>query len=187
MASDRATAPQPPGHATYHLLPTYTKTLSEDGLATVRRQLPPALQAFPTLDGCTVLIGRLPPSIEIRGDPVARAQPTHRLVELPVGEPPSNLTLFHELAHLAIYELHWDGEDLPRTSEEFTSLYALARMPPDLIFRDDIPYFGSVAAPADDWPAIARDALAYRDEHGANSHYIQRAREWFGGGDFDAE
>lgn len=187
MASDRATAPQPVGHATFRLLDPYSETLSDEALETFRRQLTTALRAFPELNGETVTVSRIPPTIELRGDPTARAQPTHRLIELPFGEPPSNLILFHELAHLAIYLRHWDGEDLPRTSEEFTSLYALARMSPDLIYGSDIPYFGEVEAAADDWPAIARAALAYREEHGANSHYVQRAREWFDGAEFGSD
>lgn len=171
-----------PGHATFRLLDVYTTTLDGDGVSHVRRRIQAALKAFPALEGHTVTVGRIPPSVEMRRDPVARAHPYNHLIELPIGEPPTNMTLFHEIAHLAIYQRYEDGEGLPRTSEEFTSLYALRRMQPGQIYDDRIPYFGEVDAPKDEWPTIADRALDYRDENGANSHYLQRAREWFNGG-----
>lgn len=180
MSTDERSLVPTIGYASYRILRTYADKLSEKDLDIVREQLPPALRSFPALNGHTVSVGRIPPSVELRGDPVARARPWNHLIELPIDGPPSNMTLWHELAHLAIYQRYRDGDDsVSRTSEEYTSLYAVARMEPDQIFSDRIPYFGEPDAPADEWPRIATDALWYRAERGKHSRYLDRAREQF--------
>jgi hypothetical protein len=172
-----------PNHATFTLLDSYTDTLEDADIGAVKRQLQPALRGFPELNGRHVTVGRIPPSVEMYNDPVARARPYNYFIELPPGRRPTNMTLYHELAHLAIYDRYEAGDDVPRTSEEYTSLYALARMDPGDIYDDRIPYFGKVDASTDDWPMIAQDALDYRRENGKNSHYLEYARErfWEGG------
>lgn len=185
-SADADTRWPPAASASFRLLQSYTETFEDDDiLEMIRWQLSTALEDFPELIGRTVTVARVPPVdyIDSPNDPVARAHPYNDLIELPNGEQAQNITLYHELAHLAIYHRHFEGEDVPRTSEEYTSLVALERMDPGQLYADRVPYFGEPAVPRDEWPAIAADALAYRDENGANSHYVQRAKEWFDGGD----
>lgn len=165
--------------SSFRLLDTYTATLEDAHVTTVKKQLQTALKQFAALDGHTVTVGRIPPSVEMRGDPLARAHPYNHLIMLPTGKAPTNMTVWHELAHCAIYQRYQDGEDVPRTSENYTSLYAVARMEPDWIFEDYIPYYGEPEVPKEEWPEVAQRALRYRAENGANSHYRQKAVEWF--------
>ena len=165
--------------ATYRVLDTYDETLSDEGQKLLRRQLRRTLPRFDALAGTTVTVARMPPSKDTLREPHALAQPWNRIVQFQPAETPSNMTLFHELAHLAIFEKEQAGHDLPRYSEEFCSLYALVRMKPGEIFAERIPYFGEVEAPIDEWPEIAEAALEYRAERGYNSHYVQHARDLF--------
>jgi hypothetical protein len=163
-------------------LEPYVDSLENFQVEPVRRQIKEAVEAYPELAGQTVTVGRMPDDVDAFRDAYAQADPYNRLILLPVGEVPPNVTIFHELAHLLIYQQHWDGQNVPHTSEEYCSLVAVARMAPGLIYADHVPYFGEPEVPRDEWPEIAGKALAYREENGANSHYVQFARERFGGG-----
>lgn len=146
----------------------------------VREKTAYALKAFPELAGKTVNVGRLDLD-QHTGDPETlngQAFKTNLLVTYPVDRPTSFITVYHELAHLAIGQLDKSGEDVPVTSEEFCSIFAVSRMPVGTIDEQRVPYLGRPSRPAEKWPEICQRAIEYREERGANSHYIQRAREW---------
>jgi len=89
----------------------------------------------------------------------------HDVICLPPDRATTNITLWHELGHVAIRVRYEDGEDVARTSEEFCSIYSVARMSPGVIDEDRIPYLGEPSAPAEEWPGICRRALEYREDH----------------------
>lgn len=179
--ANQTVAPWGAGAPTYRLLDAYVETLEDNQVESVRRRLLDAINAFPELDGQTITVGRMPDDEDVFRDAYAQADPYNRFILLPVNEVPPNVTIFHELAHLLIYQQHWGGREVPHTSEEYCSLVAVARMEPGLIYADYIPYFGEPAVSIDRWPEIARSALEYREKRGSKSHYIQFAREAFGG------
>lgn len=168
------------GVGSYRILDSVERRLSDAWLQDLKRRLYQAIQYFPELDSETVTVGvnQDPQNRDYdRWNPYASAESVNFLIRIPTHEEVSNVTLFHELAHLAIHVLDVPGEDVPASSEEFCSIFAIARQPVQLIDEDRIPYLGSPRAPFCDWPAICQDALAYRDERGTNSHYIQNCRE----------
>jgi hypothetical protein len=69
---------------------------------------------------------------------------------------------------------HWNA-DHPLTSEPYCSIKTIARMPPDLVYREHIAYLGTPGVPKDEYPEICQEALEYREEH---RNYIQKAIEW---------
>ena len=166
----------------YRILESLRERIDASNLDVLRDQLKLACDHYPQLGGRTVTVGcrQSPGADHSLYTPFASAEPINYFVRLPVETQPSHQTVFHELAHLEIFERERFGAALPETSEEFCSIYAVARMPHDILFRDDIAYLGEPAVPKDEWPAICRQALEYRDQNGANSHYIQRCREWLG-------
>lgn len=154
--------------------------LSDETLEDFTARLERALPHFKALAGQTVTIAcRLDPEKDhSQWNPYAMADGVNRLIRIPTHTRCSNVTLYHELAHLAIeIEVERGAADHPTTSEEFCSLYAIARQPPELIDENRIPYFGSPDPPKDEWAHIAQRALDYRQNHHA---YIKRANEWFG-------
>ncbi|KOX93278.1 hypothetical protein AMR74_16555 [Halorubrum tropicale] len=165
----------------YRVLESLRSRVEYD-LGDLRDQLKLACEHYPQLGGRTVTVAsrRSPGADHSHFTPHASAEPLNRIIRLPVETRPSYQTVFHELAHLEIYERERFGAALPASSEEFTSIYTVARMPHDVLYRDDIAYLGEPSAPKDEWPAICRQALEYRDRNGANSHYIKRCREWLG-------
>ena len=168
------------GVGSYRILDSVERRLSDAWLQDLKRRLYQAIQYFPELDSATVTVGvnQDPENRDYdRWNPYASAESVNFIIRIPTHEEVSNVTLFHELAHLAIHVLDVHDEDVPASSEEFCSIFAIARQPVQLIDEDRIPYLGSPRAPYCDWLAICRDALAYRDERGANSHYIQYCRE----------
>lgn len=152
-----------------------------DALDDLKHRLAVAMRYFPRLWEHPVTVGVLEEHEERHrsgGKTNATALCRNFTIHVRTDERLSNSTLFHELAHLEIAERDRRGADLPTSSEPFCDLYAVARMPPGLLFDDDgLYYIGQPDVPRDDWPEHCRDALAYRDERGANSHYIQRAKE----------
>jgi len=148
----------------------------EEIVQDLRSKTARALQAFDELAGKTVTVGRLDPD----EDALGRAWFWNLVTLYPVAEYTPMMTVYHELAHLAIHVQRTRGEDVPITSEEYCSIVAVARMPVEHIDRDRIAYLGYPDARREDWPAICERALAYRAENGANSHYIQRCKEWLG-------
>lgn len=140
--------------------------------------------SFPALDGGSVTVAKKRPDSELLGSPVAQADPHNNIVFVPVDEYTFTDTLYHELAHLAVHERVRAGEDHPRTSEPYTSLYALARMDADEIEMNVIPYVGAPTVPKAEWPEIAQTAL---DERGEWHAYIQRAQIRLGVEDGDVD
>lgn len=169
--------------ASFRILDSVEKRISDHEVDALRSRLAEALRHFEGLAGETVTVATRtrPDGSTSRWNPYASADPVNRIIRVPVYEPVSNVTLFHELGHCAIQAEIEDGADHPRTSEEFCSLYTIARQPPGLIDEDRIPYFGNPGVPTAEWPRIAREALEYREE---KRNYIQKAREWLavGGG-----
>jgi hypothetical protein len=168
-------------HSNYRILDSLKRRVDEETLADLRERVWRALEDFDALAGETVTVGcrRQPENTNYsRGwNPYASAEPVNRIIRVPTHERCSDVTLYHELAHLAIHAANENGAEHPETSERFCSLYAIARQPPDRIDEQRIPYFGQPEPPEREWPGIAQEALAYREE---NHDYIQEARRMFG-------
>lgn len=167
---------------TYRVLDSVERRLEGEELESLKRRVGRAVGYFDALATETVTVAtRLDPGGEHnRFNPYASADPVNRLIRVPTEVQCTNVTLFHELAHLAIRIEIEDGADHPPSSEEFCSLFAIARQPASSIDEDRIPYFGEPEPPAEEWPGICEDALEYREENGPHSHYIARAKEWLG-------
>lgn len=165
--------------ATFRVLDSVNRRLDPDAMDDLVARVSQALHHFDALTGETVTVACRwnPDGDHNRFNPYAEADPVNRLIRIPTHERCSNVTIFHELAHLAIHIEVEEGADLPHTSEEFCSLYAIARQPADLIDEGRIPYFGNPEPPREEWPSICQRALEYREEHHA---YIKQAEEWLG-------
>ena len=94
---------------------------------------------------------------------IASADFENNILMFNVNREISYVTVFHELMHFVQYQ-----SNLPRT-EEYCSIYAMARMPPHLVDQDIIPYIGKghKSYNAD----LCRESVNYRE----NGHrkYIQ--------------
>jgi len=167
------------GFGAFRVLETFDDAASESIREDVRDRVGRAMQDFPELAHEVVTVARLDPDFE-PDDVNGKAGMSNRLVYLPAEERSFMMTVYHELAHLAIHIRDTEGHEVPTTSEEYCSIFAVARMPPDLIERDYISYIGETTIPQEEQPDICQRALEYRAENGANSHYIKRAREWLG-------
>lgn len=144
------------------------------------RRLTRALNDFPVLAGKTVTVGRDKPGL----DRNAAALAWSNVIVVPDDTYVSNVTLYHELAHLAIFwRNHQEDENHPRTSEEYCSIFACAQMPPDRVDEARVPYLGETAVDAEEIPALCQRALEYRED---NHDYIQHCRDLLGVG-LDAE
>lgn len=161
------------GFGAWRVLEHYAAAADADVLDSLKNRLGAAMSDFPALAGETVNVGLLHED----ADATARAFPHNRLVCFQLATHVSNITLWHELAHVAIRARNEGGDDLPKTSEEFCSIYAVARMPPRVIGGDSIPYLGEPSAPREQWPAICERALTYREDH---HDYIKQCRAWLG-------
>lgn len=139
-----------------------------------------ARQFWPELDGETVYVGVLHEDASAK----ARAHPHTRVVLVPTDTTTTLVTIHHELAHLAIRKRREGGEDLPKTSEEFCSILAVARMPSMHHDEHRVPYLGEPAdsVPVADYTKICARALYYR-EHSRD--YIQQCKRWLGTKDAD--
>ena len=182
LEADRAATAGDHGIGPSYRILESLRSRAEYDLDVLRDQLKLACDHYPQLGGRTVTVGcrQSPGSDHSLFTPYASAEPVNYYIRLPVETQPSHQVVFHELAHLEIYERERFGAALPESSEEFCSIYTVARMPSDILFRDDIAYLGEPSVPKDEWPAICRQALEYRDRNGANSHYIKKCREWLG-------
>lgn len=161
------------GHAGYRLLESVGRETDEQWREDTKRILHKALPYFPELAGRTITVGVLDPD-HPRFE--AQADWWNDLVTFTPEYRPWVDTVFHELAHLAIWIQYQDGKDVPRTSEPYTSLLAISRMPPDWIERSDIAYLGTPQIPSADWPETCEVALAYRAANGPGSHYVKEAK-----------
>jgi len=164
------------GFGAFRVLEPFGAAATDDILDSVRKRVGRAMRDFPALAHETVNVGVLYEN----ADAQAQAFGYNRLICLPPTKPTTNVTLWHELGHVAIRVRHEDGEDVSKTSEEFCSIYSVARMAPEVIDEDRIPYLGQPSAPREEWPTLCRQALQYREENGANSHYIKRCKELLG-------
>lgn len=170
-----------PDHDQCYILESVKSRLADRYLRRFRRNLTYAIGHFDVLEGETVTVAcrRDPDDPEhSRWNPYANADPVNRLIRIPTHEVTTNVTIWHELAHLAIAIAAENGADHPTTSEEFCSIYAVARMPPETIDENCIPYLGRPGQPREAWPETCGRALEYREQHGSNSHYIQRCKRW---------
>ena len=186
MSVDYQIGPQY-AHATasWRVLDTFDGNVDEskDWLrGKTRTTLRQALEHFPELSGETVTVVRLDPKVLDRDQAVAQAGPLNRLVYLPTSQVTTLVTMYHELAHLAIAVLDENGADVPTSSEEFCSLFAMARMPVDRIDEERIPYFDEPSIEKERWPEVCRAALEYREHNHAN---IQQAQRWLDGEEMD--
>lgn len=159
------------GLAAWRILEHFGGQADEDVLESVKKRLPIALRDFPALAHETVNVGVLYEN----ADAQAQAFGYNRLICLPPDEPTTNVTLWHELGHVAIRVRYENGEDVAKTSEEYCSIYSVARMPPEVIDENRIPYLGEPSVPRKEWPDICRRALEYREDH---HDYIQQCKEW---------
>lgn len=164
------------GHAAWRVLEHYAAKADDDILESVRQRMPVALRDFDALAGETINVGILYEN----ADAAAQAFGYNRLLCLPPETYTTNITLWHELGHVAIRVRHERGEDVSKTSEEYCSIFSVARMPPDTIDEDRVPYLGEPDVDRAEWPRICREALAYREERGPNSHYIKEAEKRLG-------
>lgn len=162
------------GAAEWRVLEPFAAKADDDVLESVRERLPVALRDFPVLAHGTINVGVL----YEQSNAFAQAFGHNRLICLPPDEQTTNVTLWHELGHVAIRVRYERGENVSKTSEEFCSIFAVARMPPEAIDETYVPYLGEPDVSSEEWPEICRRALAYREERGVNSHYIQKCKKW---------
>ena len=143
----------------------------EDVRVLVRR----SLEHFPKLHDRTITVGVTHPESTWHGEPHAMADPHNNVIYLNSDSATEYQTIFHELTHILIRVENDNGAEHPQTSEEYCSIYAVSKMPPDLVFREDIAYLGTPGVSKEQYPAICQSALEYREN---NRNYIQKAKEW---------
>jgi hypothetical protein len=158
-------------HAAWRVLEHFAGQADEAVLESVKDRLPLALRDFPPLAHETINVGVLYEN----ADAQAQAFGYNRLICLPPDEHTTNITLWHELGHVAIRVRHENGDDVAKTSEEFCSIYSVGRMSPEVIDENRVPYLGEPSVPIEEWPDICQRALAYRED---NRNYIQQCKEW---------
>lgn len=163
--------PTGPALSSYRVIESVETRLDDDELAALKNRLRNALKYFPELNETTVTVAWKPEDHSW----YAEADWNNDLIFLPAHEPCPAITIFHELGHLAIHKLDEQDEDVPVTSEEFCSIFSVARMPVEAIDRDHIAYLGSPEKPREEWPDICQRALEYRED---NRNYIQKCKEW---------
>jgi hypothetical protein len=163
------------GNVAVTALPVLEERYEHD-LADLIARIEAAAQDFPELEGEQVTLVPDRPDEDRKGG----AWPIGRVVFVPCGQYVDNVTIYHELGHLAIRALVEDGADLPTTSEEFCAIFAMARMPPERIDDDRVPYLDQPTVPRELYPEICERALAYREEH---RDYIAQCNRWLTGAD----
>lgn len=164
-------APSGPSLGSYRVIESVERDLDDGELATLKRRIQSSLRYFPELNETTVTIAKKPEAHRW----YAEADSDNDIVFLPTHELCSRTVICHELAHLVIYKLDDAGADVPVTSEEFCSIFAIARMAPEDIDADWISYLGEPSVPREEWPGICRRALEYREDH---HNYIQQCQGW---------
>lgn len=128
---------------------------SDELCADYERRIYDAIASFPELNTTTVTGGVCPES----WDANARADTHNDIIFLPVHERVSTPTIYHDLAHLAITQLDEQGEDVPTSSEEFCSIFAVTRMDPEDLEGDvKTPYIGTPGVDISHWPGACRRA-----------------------------
>lgn len=110
-----------------------------------------AIKHFPELN--YVYVG-----IDKRGKEwVASADPPNNIIKFGINKHPTYVSIFHELMHLVQHS----NSSMPKT-EEFCSIYAMARMPEGLVDENSIPYIGSCNKMSE-VPSICKMAIKYRE------------------------
>lgn len=155
----------------FRVLEVFDDRASDAVARHTRECLTRALQDYPELAGETVTVA----CRQEWDDKLGRADMLNRIVYLPTDHATSFITLYHELAHLAVQVRDERGEDVPPSSEEYAGLLGVSRMPPERIDEDRVPYFGEPDLSKDEWPGVCQDALEYREKHHA---YIKQAQQW---------
>ena len=167
--------PTPP-YVLFESFEEYVQENMASPLPDVREWLQTGLKHYPELADETIYVGITHEDITWHGEPHAMADPFNRIIYLNQGCMAEGYqTLFHELMHILIRTEHEEGKDVPLTSEEYCSIRTIAKMPSDLLYRDDISYLGEPNVPKDKWPGICQRAVEYREDH---RNYIQKAKEW---------
>jgi len=163
--------PTGPGLGSYRILGSVQNDMTENEVNILKQSLGRGLQKYPELNDVTVTVGK-----KRKADNwYAEADWTNDIIFLPTHEVCYYQTICHELSHLAINKLDKRGEDVPKTSEEFCSIFTVARMTEHELDRGDISYLGTPNVPKAEWPEICQRALDYREDH---RNYIQKAKEW---------
>ena len=98
---------------------------------------------------------------------VACADQANNLVSFSPERRPTYVTIFHELMHLVQYH----APDMPSKSEEFCSIYAMARMPEHLVDKPEIPYIVADFPYSGLLPGLCRKATRYRAK--GNRDYVR--------------
>lgn len=161
------------GMAGWRFLERAADAASGEWIDAMETMIPKAMRAFPALQSETVNVGQVPDS----DFAYARAFVNNNVILFPTDHRPSWDVVYHELAHLAIHRRAECGEDVPKTSEEFCSIFAVSRMPPARIERSNIDYLGKPSVTQEKWPGICERALEYREEH---RDYIKQCQQWLG-------
>lgn len=165
------TTPADEPRASYRILDTLRDKMSHEAAQDLGKRVSEATRAFPELSDQTITVGLLYPEDDAKG----RAFSHNRLINFPPDQYTSNVTIYHELGHVAIRIQNEDGAGLPKTSEEFCSIFSMSRMPPNAVDEQRIPYLGKSPKGTERFPAICERALEYREN---NRNYIQKCKEW---------
>jgi len=128
----------------YHILDSMIRKTNERRLRAFKQRFEKVLPFFPEIDETITVAathdGVSPVAV---GEPNAMADPYNRIIYLNEDSCLEYITLFHELSHIAIQIRRNNGEDHPNTSEEYCSIFAVSRMPDDIVdysVRNKIPY-----------------------------------------------
>lgn len=157
----------------YRILGSVERGLADEHLPTLKQRISHALNQYPELAEYTITVGKKREEDKW----YAEADWTNDIIYLPTHELCPYVTISHELSHLAIKNLKEDDQDVPVTSEEFCSIFTIARMKHENIDRSDISYLGKPTVPKEKWPEICQRALDYRED---NRNYIQKCKQWLG-------
>lgn len=185
MSTEQITIPAGEGddwiaaRGAYRILEAYAEVVEKQTIDHLKTMMKGALTQFPELAGETVNVGVIPDT----DFAYARAFVKNRFICLPAyedGRRPYWDLLYHELAHVAIEVRYERGDNVPHTSEEYCSIFAVSRMPVHRIECDDIDYLGEPSIPKEEWPEKCEMALNYRERNGPGSHYIKQCKEWLG-------
>ena len=125
---------------------------------------------FPELSGLWVYLGVMG-KLEKKQNVFASVDVENCVLRFNVEKYITNVTIFHELMHI----VNWRNEASPRT-EEFNSISAIARMPPNMVDEDNIPYIASTTRiKCAELPGICSKALTERVK--GNRKYIKWLQE----------
>lgn len=172
-AVDHLVNPPNGPRGSYRVLGSVERDLDTSELEALKRRVYHALGNFPELASRTVTVGKKPEDHAW----YAEADWDNDIIFLPTHEPCPYITICHELGHLAIKILDDRGYDVPTSSEEFCSIFSVARMHHERIDRSHIAYLGEPTVPRAEWPRSCQQALRYRED---NHNYIQQCKEWLG-------